>query len=49
MVFAFLNFLMFDEIFLSPQVKRSVTISKKDGKYELPYEVGTHLIFRNIN
>ena len=27
---------MFDQIFLSPQVKRSVIISNKHGIYELP-------------
>ena len=30
---------MFQQIFLSPQVKRSVIISKKHGIYELPQEL----------
>ena len=29
---------MFDQIFLSPQVKRSMTISNRHGIYKLPYE-----------
>ena len=29
---------MFDQIFPSPQVKGSVIISNKYGKYKLPYE-----------
>ena len=30
---------MFDQIFLSPQVKRGVIISKKYGIYELSHEM----------
>ena len=30
---------MFDQIFLSPQVKQSVIISNKYDKYELPQEL----------
>ena len=30
---------MFDQIFLTPQVKRSVIISNKPGIYELPHEL----------
>ena len=32
------DFLMFYQIFLSPQVKRSAIISNKQGIYELPQE-----------
>ena len=32
-IFETLDFLMFDQIFLSPQVKRNVVISNKQGKY----------------
>ena len=37
-VIIFWDFLIFDQIFLSPQVKRSVIISNKHGIYELPHE-----------
>ena len=30
---------MFDQIFISPQVKLSVIISNKDGLYESPHEL----------
>ena len=30
---------MFDQVFLSPQMKRSVVISKKKGIYELPHKL----------
>ena len=32
-IFETLDFLMFDQIFLSPQVKQNVVISNKQGKY----------------
>ena len=38
MVIIFWERLMFDKIFLSPQVKRSVIISNKHDIYELPHE-----------
>ena len=38
MVIIFLNFLMFDQILLSPQVKRNVIISSKHGIHELCHE-----------
>ena len=38
MFILFSDFLMFDQIFPSPQVKGSVIISNKYGKYKLPYE-----------
>ena len=34
---------MFDQIFLLPQVKRSVVISNKHGKFELPHELPNDL------
>ena len=34
-----LKLLMFQQIFLSPQVKQSAIISNKDGIYELPPEL----------
>ena len=42
----FWDFLMFDQIFLSPQVKRSVIISNKYGTYELPYKLQNDLRLR---
>ena len=33
------DFLMFYQIFISPQVKRSAIISNKQGVYELPHEL----------
>ena len=41
MVIIFWDFLMFNQIFLSPQVKWSVIISNKHGIYELPHELPT--------
>ena len=38
------DFLMFDQIFLSPQVKRSAIISNKQGVHELPRELPNDLI-----
>ena len=35
---------MFDQILLSPQVKRSVIITYKHGIYELPHELPNDLI-----
>ena len=34
---------MFDKIFVSPQVKRVVTISNKHGIYQLPHELRNDL------
>ena len=39
---------MFDQIFLSPQEKRSVIISNKYGKHELPHEFLNDLRLRII-
>ena len=33
------DFLMFNQIFFSLQVKRSVIISEKHGKYEFPHKL----------
>ena len=33
---------MFDQVFLSPQVKRSLIISNKHGIYELPIDLKVH-------
>ena len=35
---------MFDEIFLSPQIKWIVIISNKHGIYELPHELQNDLL-----
>ena len=51
MVIIFGNFLMFDQIFYSPQVKRSVIISNKHGMHVLPYKLPNSLrlrILRNL-
>ena len=37
------DFLIFYQIFLSPQVKRSAIISNKQGVYELPQELPNEL------
>ena len=37
---------MFYQIFLSPQVKRSVIINNKHGIYELPHELSNDLSLR---
>ena len=37
---------MFDQTFLSPQVKRSVIISNKHSIYKLPHELPSDLILR---
>ena len=50
MVIIFRDFLMFDQIFLSPQIKRSVIINNKHGIYELPHGLPNDLrrsILRN--
>ena len=39
LVIIFWDILMFDKIFVSPQVKRIVIISNKHGIYELPQEL----------
>ena len=39
MVIIFRDILLFEQIFLSPQVKRSVVISNKHDMYELPHEL----------
>ena len=39
----FRDMLMFDEVFVSPQVKRIVIISNKHGIYELPHELPNDL------
>ena len=38
-VIVYWNFSMFCQMFFSSQLKRSVIISNKHGKYELPYEL----------
>ena len=38
--------LMFYQIFLQPQVKRSAIISNKQGVYELPHELPNDLRLR---
>ena len=43
LVIIFWDFLMFYQIFLSPQVKRIVIISNKHGIYELPDELPNDL------
>ena len=43
MVLIFWDFLMFDQIFFSPQIKRSVIIGNKHGLYELPHELQNDL------
>ena len=43
LVIIFWNFLMFYQIFLSPQMKRIVIISDKHGIYELPHELPNDL------
>ena len=40
------DFLMFYQVFLSPQVKRSAIISNKQGVYELPHELPNDLRLR---
>ena len=42
----FLDYLMFHQVFLSPQVKRCEIISDEHGIYELPHELQTNLTLR---
>ena len=42
------DFLMFYQIFLLPQVKRSAIISNKQGVYELPHELTNDLGLRIV-
>ena len=44
----FLDFSMFYQIFLSPQVKRCAIITYKHGIYELPHELQNDLRLRKI-
>ena len=44
----FCNFLMFDQIFLSPHVKRCAIITHKHGMYELPHELPNNLRLRKV-
>ena len=44
----FRDMLMFDEVFVSPQVKRIVIISNKHGIYELPHELPNDLRLRTL-
>ena len=44
----FWDILMFDKIFVSPQVKRIVIISNKHGIYELPHELPNDLRLRTL-
>ena len=43
MVIIFWDFVMYDQIFLSPQVKLSVLVINKHGMYELPHELPNNL------
>ena len=45
----FRDMLMFDKVFVSPQVKRIVIISNKHGIYELPHELPNDLRLRSQN
>ena len=42
----FRDFLMFYEVFFSPQVKQSVIITNKHGISELPHELANNLRHR---
>ena len=46
MVKIFWDFLMFDQIFFSSQVKRSMVISNKYGIYKLPHELPKDLTLK---
>ena len=46
MAIIFLDFLMLDQIFLSPQVTPSPIISNKHGIYELPHELPNNVRLR---
>ena len=47
LVIIFWDILMFDKIFVSPQVKRIVIISNKHGIYDLPHELPNDLRCQN--
>ena len=44
----FQDILMFDKIFVSPQVKRIVIISNKNGTYELSHELSNDVRLRTL-
>ena len=46
MFLTFLDFLMFYQIFFSPQIKRWAIITYKHGVYELPHELPNDLRLR---
>ena len=46
MVIIFWDFLIFLQIFLSPQVKQGIIISNKKGIHELPHDLRNNLRFR---
>ena len=48
LVIIFSDFFMFDEIFLSPQVKRVVINNNKHGIQELPHELPNDLSLRTL-
>ena len=48
MVLIFQDFLILDQIFFTPQVKRSVIITNKHGIYELPHELPSDLRLRKL-
>ena len=48
LVIIFWDILMFDKIFVSPQVKRIMIISNKHGINELPHEFLNNLRFRTL-
>ena len=49
MVIIFWDFLMFDQTFLSPQVKRSAIISNKHGIIDLPHKFPYDLRLKTYN
>ena len=49
MVIIFWDFLMFDQTFLSPQVKQSAIISNKHGIIDLPHEFPYDLRLKSYN
>ena len=48
LVIIFWDFLIFEQILLSTQVKRSVIICNKYGIYELPHELLSDIRFRTL-
>ena len=48
MFITFRDFLMVEQIFFSPQLKRSVIISNKYGIYELPHGLPNNLRHRTL-